>query len=378
MRQQHLIATAAVGAAVALCVPFGATAASAAPSGRAAISDSQPDWVQHSAPTGTVDQNQQLSVKLYLAGQNQAGLAAAARAVSDPASPQYRHYLSPEQYRAQYAPSDNSLAAVRQFLAANNLHAGAVPDNRLYISATGSVADVQKAFGTSVRQYQKDGQTIRAAATQTTVPASLSGVVTAVSGIASVGNTMKNDHTVEGGTTTQPQRAATRSAKASPDAPPPPAFVPAPPCSDYFAQKPGTGLPTAYGQVPPYVTCGYTPAQLQGAYGLTRSVQHGFDGRGVTVAIVDAYAAPTILADANKYATDHGQPAFHGNQFKQTLPPSFSYGYDDKVNGDQCGEQGWYGEEKPSTWRPCTRSRRAPTSTSWPARAATTVTSWTR
>jgi subtilase family serine protease len=27
------------------------------------------------------------------------------------------------------------------------------------------------------------------------------------------------------------------------------------------------------------------------------------------------------------------------------LPATFSYGYDDTVNGDQCGEQGWYGEE---------------------------------
>jgi len=42
-----------------------------------------------------VDQNKQLTIKLYLAGQNQAGLAAAVRAVSDPASPQYGHYLTP-------------------------------------------------------------------------------------------------------------------------------------------------------------------------------------------------------------------------------------------------------------------------------------------
>jgi subtilase family serine protease len=346
MRQQHLIATAAVGAAVALCVPFGTTAAWAAPSnGRAVISDSQPTWVEHTAPSGTVDQNKQLTVKLYLAGQNQAGLAAATRAVSDPASPQYGHYLTPAQYRSRFAPTDSSLNAVKQFLAANGLTAGAVPENRLYVTATGSVANVQKAFGTSVRQYNKDGQSIRAAATPTSVPASLAGVVTAVSGIASIGNTMKANHTVDPGTTAQPKRSAANPAKATPSAPPPDAFVPGQPCSNYFAEKPGTGLPAAYGQIPPYVTCGYSPSQLQGAYGLSRSIKAGFDGRGVTVAILDAYAAPTILADANRYATDHGQPAFKGKQFKQTLPPKFQYGYDDKVNGDQCGEQGWYGEE---------------------------------
>ncbi|WP_163512509.1 S53 family peptidase [Fodinicola acaciae] len=345
MRQHHLIAAAAAGAAVALVAPFGTTAGFAAPNnGRAAVRDAQPDWVRHSTPTGAANPSQQVTVKLYLAGQNTAGLASAVRAVSDPASPRYRHFLTPDQYRAQYAPSDGAVAAVRQFLDANGLKVSQIPDNRLYVAATGTVDAVQKAFQTSVKNYAKDGRTVRAAASQTTVPASLAKIVTAVSGIASVGNTMKADHTVDPVTTAQ-SRAAKATSKASPDAPPPAAFVPAPPCSDYFAQKPGTGLPAANGKVPPYVTCGYTPAQLQGAYGLNRAVKAGFDGRGVSVAIIDAYAAPTILADANRYATDHGQPAFRKGQFKQVLPAAFRYGYDDKVNGDQCGEQGWYGEE---------------------------------
>jgi subtilase family serine protease len=75
-------------------------------------------------------------------------------------------------------------------------------------------------------------------------------------------------------------------------------------------------------------------------------VASGFSGKGVKVAITDAYAAPTILSDANTYATKHGQKAFANKQFTQVLPKDgFRFGYDDTVNGDQCGEQGWYGEE---------------------------------
>src|SRR5262249_28776574 len=68
-------------------------------------------------------------------------------------------------------------------------------------------------------------------------------------------------------------------------------------------------------------------------------------GKGVTVAIVDAYASPTILKDANTYAVKNGEKPFAPGQFSQISAKPYRYGYYDKVNGDLCGEQGWYGEE---------------------------------
>jgi len=44
----------------------------------------------------------------------------------------------------------------------------------------------------------------------------------------------------------------------------------------------------------PYTPCGYTPAQIQGAYGVASSIASGIDGRGQTVAIIDAFAGNTI------------------------------------------------------------------------------------
>ena len=40
-------------------------------------------------------------------------------------------------------------------------------------------------------------------------------------------------------------------------------------------------------------------------------------GKGQTVAIVDAYASPTIKADANQFATVVGDQPFAAGQFKQ-------------------------------------------------------------
>jgi subtilase family serine protease len=81
--------------------------------------------------------------------------------------------------------------------------------------------------------------------------------------------------------------------------------------------------------------CGYTPPQIRGAYDLSGAA----DGSGVTVAVVDAYASPTILSDAQEYASlnDPGHP-LASSQFSQTLASSFS-------DGTQCGPTSWYGEE---------------------------------
>jgi subtilase family serine protease len=112
------------------------------------------------------------------------------------------------------------------------------------------------------------------------------------------------------------------------------------PCSDYFGEKTATDKPQAYGKYQPYAVCGYGPQQYQSAYGESSLLASGVNGRGVTVAITDAYAAPTIYQDAQRYNQVHGQPQFTRGQFSQITPrPN---GYD---NTDLCGAQGWYGEE---------------------------------
>jgi len=122
---------------------------------------------------------------------------------------------------------------------------------------------------------------------------------------------------------------------------PPPGFrTDVQPCSAYYAQKVASDKPAAYGKHQPYTVCGYGPQQLQGAYGESSLLKSGIDGRGVTVAITDAYAAPTMLADAQKYNQVHHQPLFSSGQFSQIVPDPD--GFD---QADVCGAQGWYGEE---------------------------------
>ena len=193
------------------------------------------------------------------------------------------------------------------------------PANNHYVSAEGTVAQVAAAFGTSVGLYNVQGLTLRSPSSDVNIPSSLASVVTGVIGLDDSVQFVHTDHTVG-------------------DAPPPPAFVSAHPCSSYWAQLQATGFTNPYGTgTLPFTPCGYTPQQIKGSYGIS-----GYDGSGQTVAIIDAYAAPTIVQDVNQWSINRGLPTLTANQLVQVVAPG-TYNHPEK--GVFQDPQGWYGEE---------------------------------
>ena len=309
------VATAIVSLGVA------AVPAVAARPARTPLRGSTPRWAQPARDRGDAAGSRPVTVTVWLPMRDADGADALVQQLSDPASATYGQYLSPDGVNQRFSPSDADVAAVKKFLAGAGLSVGDVPSDNRYVEATGTLGQAESAFATRVHRYAFRGHVLEAPTSDLQIPSSLAGKVLAVTGLD------------QSGTLTRPK------------APPPDAFVNAPPCSTYFGEKIATQYPAVNGSKVPFAPCGYTPAQFQGAYGTAGLVSRGLDGRGVTVAITDAYAAPTILQDANTYASLHGQAGFRRNQFQQIVPNKFRYGFDDKVNGDQCGEQGWYGEE---------------------------------
>jgi subtilase family serine protease len=119
---------------------------------------------------------------------------------------------------------------------------------------------------------------LRAAAKTLSVPSSLKGLVAGFSGVSQA--------------IVKPGTAPVPGSSTGPSATLPPAAR----CSVFWNQHQQTG-PPAYGRTSfPTPDCGYSPKQLRTAYGVQGSVKAGKNGRGVTVAIIDAYDSPTILA----------------------------------------------------------------------------------
>jgi subtilase family serine protease len=127
------------------------------------------------------------------------------------------------------------------------------------------------------------------------------------------------------------------------NAPPSEGFRNAPPLSTYWAEFVSPyAYPTGFTAVrdprtAPWTVKGYTPAQIKGAYGISGA----YDGAGQTVAIIDAYASPTILDDVNQWSINRGLPTMSQSQLVQVVAPGT---YRRPQNPAQ-DPQGWYGEE---------------------------------
>src|SRR5207247_1318971 len=108
------------------------------------------------APTDSV------GFRVYLGWRDQAGAEAPARAVSDPSSSSYGKYLSPGQFQSQFAPAQGDVNAVKDWLSAQGFDVQYVPANNHYVSAEGTVVQIESAFATKLNLYSVQGQTLTA------------------------------------------------------------------------------------------------------------------------------------------------------------------------------------------------------------------------
>jgi len=297
------------------------TTVGAAP--RTTLSGSVPPWATASNLKGATAGTDPVNFRVYLNWTNPSGLEALARAVSDPSSPSYRQFLTPQTFRQQYSPNQADVNAVKSWLTGQGFTVVYTPQNGHYVSAEGTVSQAAAAFGVQFNQYSVNGQVLRSQATALSVPSSLGTAVAAVIGL-------------------DQSTYLVRSHRITSDAAPEPAFVNAKPCSAYWGEQSGT-VPKAFnGQtVFPYTPCGYTPAQLQSAYGVQSAIASGLDGTGQTVAIIDAFAGNTIFDDVNTYSQLHGLPQLSPSQFTQVVAPG-TYHHPEAGSQDP---QGWFGEE---------------------------------
>ncbi|MGZ4703896.1 MAG: S53 family peptidase [Acidimicrobiales bacterium] len=319
-----------------------------AQAGRAAIAGSKPSWASPAARVADAGPADTVQFRVYLALSDHAGAEATARAVSDPSSPSYHQYLSADQVRTRFAPSAASVASVKKWLKGSGITPGAVPANRLYVEATASVAQVEKLFAVDLAIYSVRGQDVRGFDRDLTIPADLASTVTGVIGADQALALMRPDHIVPNelatGASPSSGGSATQKHGGPTSVPPADGFRNGRPCSAFFGEQVDTTDPK-YKNFPnplPYAPCGYTPPQLRSAYGTQTLLDQGLDGSSATVAIIDAFASPTIFADASEYAdrNDPGHPLTHA-QFSQVVFPVNP----DLEGPDQCDAAGWYGEE---------------------------------
>jgi subtilase family serine protease len=320
MKTTSMLATTLTLLTAGACIT---SATQAAPASVTVLTGSAPSWAKSQNPVGNTDPTTDVGFRVYLGWTDSGGAAALAAAVSDPKSPSYRHYLTPTQFRKQFAPAANDVAQVQNWLRAQGFSVQYSPKNGHYVSAEGTVAQLQTAFAVAFGNYAVQGQIVRAPTADVSIPASLAKVVRAVIGLDESYQFVQTDHRIDS------------------NAPPSAGFRNAPPLSLYWPQLLSPyAFPAGFGDVAlasvPWAVKGHTPDQIKGAYGIS-----GYDGAGQTVAIIDAYASPTILQDVNQWSVNRGLPTMNPSQLVQVVPP----GVYKRPQNPRQDPQGWYGEE---------------------------------
>ena len=291
---------------------------------RSIVRGTTPTWATSTALVGHASSTQVVGFRLYLGWRNAAAAEALARAVSDPKSASYRHYLSPAQFRSTFAPTAAQATAVHNWLKASGFVIVNTPANRHFIAAQGTVRQIETAFATTINVYRVSGMKLRAPARDLSVPTTIAPLISGAIGIDQSYEFIHSNTVVDK------------------NAPPSAGFRNSPPLSTFWAEKVSPyAYPTGFTDLSspataPWTVKGYTPAQIKGAYGIS-----GYDGAGQTVAIIDAYASPTILQDVNQWSTNRGLPTMTSGQFTQVVPP----GIFRRPQNPRQDPQGWYGEE---------------------------------
>jgi hypothetical protein len=105
--------------------------------------------------------------------------------VVDPHSPRFRQFLTFEQWKARYAPTDGQVAAVRGFARANGLSVVHEFANNLAVKVEGDVATVEHAFDLRLNQYRYGDRTFFSNDRDPAVPRELAGLLKDVQGLNS-------------------------------------------------------------------------------------------------------------------------------------------------------------------------------------------------
>ena len=98
-------------------------------------------------------------------------------AQQDHRSPLYRHWLTPDAFGAHFGVSEHDIAAVTGWLHSYGFDVDPPPKSRRWLVFSGTAAQVEAAFHTSIHTYLVNGAIHHANATAPEIPEALAGVV---------------------------------------------------------------------------------------------------------------------------------------------------------------------------------------------------------
>ena len=113
-----------------------------------------PAAVSHLQPLGRVPATNHINLAIGLPLRNREALNNLLREIYDPASPNFRHYLTPEQFTEKFGPAEQDYQTLAAFMKANGFVVTATHPNRVVLDVNGSVADIERVFHVRMQTYR--------------------------------------------------------------------------------------------------------------------------------------------------------------------------------------------------------------------------------
>ncbi len=113
-----------------------------------------PPAVAQLHPHQRLDPGTNLTLAIGLSLRNEQDLTNLLEDIYNPSSPNYRHYLTPEQFNERFGPTDQDYQALIGFARSNGLTVVGTHSNRRLLDVRGPVATIEKAFNVRMQVYQ--------------------------------------------------------------------------------------------------------------------------------------------------------------------------------------------------------------------------------
>jgi hypothetical protein len=123
---------------------------------------------------------QRMLLVLKRSGAQESALDTLLEQQQDASSPNYHHWLTPQQFGRQFGPSDQDIQTITSWLQSQGFQVDQVSNGRMVIEFSGTVGEVQSAFHTPIHQYQVNGENHWANSSDPEIPAALTPVVAGI------------------------------------------------------------------------------------------------------------------------------------------------------------------------------------------------------
>ena len=260
-----------------------------------------------------------MKLTIMLKMHNEAELDARIAALYDRSSPTFRQWLT-SQDLSRYAPTQAEVNTVRQQLEAYGFQTISVDPDRFSLRVSGTAATIQSAFHTTLHTFKHKGSNVVAHVTDAVPAGTMAPLIGSVVGIDRYD--MKPQLVIaRNPITNAPLFQKTLTPALAQDITSQITNI-ALGATTTIVTNPTPPNVTLTGLLydPSGLTVSFTPQQLQSYYNMNELYSLGYDGRGQTVAVIDAYGYDAAMTDLNTFSTIFNLPQVTSATFKEIFP----------------------------------------------------------